>query len=922
MGARLFEREIQSRALHGFLREAREGKGHVVLLGGPVGCGKTALMHEAMEVARACDAACFEVVCSRDEQLVPFGAARELFRNVALPDTLVVSATSILANGVPIEDCSEPDGEFLGAATVRFFEELCGIVLACAEKTTVVIGIDDVHHADTLSVRFFRYLALRARGAGVLLVLGELSTDSWVYSRSRSEIERMPHARTVVVEPLSAAGLGELLDAAQVDRISLRDGRLSAPLCAASGGNPLLAHALLDDFECSGPQPGAAFGRALMSCLERMGPMTLRLAYALAALDEHASVALLARLVEVDIQQAELIVEATRRTGLVNTSGAVRFHHPRAAAVLLKCLPSVAKAQLHRNAARVLYEHGFDVTTVAGHLAKSGQADDPWAVDVLTSAADRVMLDGWVQAAIEFLESALHSGAQGRDRREVVTGLVRARWQLAPGHADRHLRELVEAAGRGQLPSPDLIELVRWLLWKGRIDEATSLVAWMRQSDIGQPDALEVRETELWFGCLYPWAQDHGPHASGARGVLFVAEALSEALSEVSGERTVTGAEHVLRQVCRDSSAGSSAECVLLALLALTYADEIGRVGAWCDRISAQVAHASTPLWQAVTAAIRAEIALYRGEFADAAELAATALAHLTSAGWGVAIGVPLGCRVMAKARMGQHAEAADLLSEALPDALFASRYGLHYLFARGHYHMAAGEEHAALADFLTCRDLMQSWGLERSAPAQWRLAAAEAWHVQGNRGQTRRLAREQLVHLGPAGSRARGVALRLLASAEDPSRRLPLLSESIELLESCGDRFELARAVAELSQANQASGRHARARIEMQRAVHLAEQCGARPLHDKLLASCIDLGITPSEVVPEKAQRLSSLTDAEQRVAALASRGYTNREIAKKLFVTASTVEQHLTRVYRKLTIKRRKDLVSVFPLDLTSKA
>ncbi|MET7656616.1 helix-turn-helix transcriptional regulator [Streptomyces sp. NPDC005486] len=39
---------------------------------------------------------------------------------------------------------------------------------------------------------------------------------------------------------------------------------------------------------------------------------------------------------------------------------------------------------------------------------------------------------------------------------------------------------------------------------------------------------------------------------------------------------------------------------------------------------------------------------------------------------------------------------------------------------------------------------------------------------------------------------------------------------------------------------------------------------------------------------------------------------GYTNREIAAKLYVTPSTVEQHLTRVYRKLKIQRRQDLPS----------
>lgn len=51
-------------------------------------------------------------------------------------------------------------------------------------------------------------------------------------------------------------------------------------------------------------------------------------------------------------------------------------------------------------------------------------------------------------------------------------------------------------------------------------------------------------------------------------------------------------------------------------------------------------------------------------------------------------------------------------------------------------------------------------------------------------------------------------------------------------------------------------------------------------------------------------------LSDAELRVAELAARGHTNREIAGRLYITVSTVEQHLTRVYRKLQVDGRIDL------------
>ncbi|HET6151440.1 MAG TPA: helix-turn-helix transcriptional regulator, partial [Marmoricola sp.] len=53
-----------------------------------------------------------------------------------------------------------------------------------------------------------------------------------------------------------------------------------------------------------------------------------------------------------------------------------------------------------------------------------------------------------------------------------------------------------------------------------------------------------------------------------------------------------------------------------------------------------------------------------------------------------------------------------------------------------------------------------------------------------------------------------------------------------------------------------------------------------------------------------------ANLTDAEQRVASLAAAGNTNRQIAERLFITVSTVEQHLTKIYRKLNVRSRSGL------------
>jgi DNA-binding CsgD family transcriptional regulator/tetratricopeptide (TPR) repeat protein len=60
----------------------------------------------------------------------------------------------------------------------------------------------------------------------------------------------------------------------------------------------------------------------------------------------------------------------------------------------------------------------------------------------------------------------------------------------------------------------------------------------------------------------------------------------------------------------------------------------------------------------------------------------------------------------------------------------------------------------------------------------------------------------------------------------------------------------------------------------------------------------------------PDNQHSVVPVSDAELRVARLAAAGHTNREIARSLYVTVSTVEQHLTHVYRKLRVSRRTDL------------
>ena len=58
---------------------------------------------------------------------------------------------------------------------------------------------------------------------------------------------------------------------------------------------------------------------------------------------------------------------------------------------------------------------------------------------------------------------------------------------------------------------------------------------------------------------------------------------------------------------------------------------------------------------------------------------------------------------------------------------------------------------------------------------------------------------------------------------------------------------------------------------------------------------------------------RETGLTRQERKIAGLAVRGLSNKEIAEQLFLTVRTVEFHLSNVYRKLGIAGRRQLAGV---------
>jgi DNA-binding CsgD family transcriptional regulator len=118
------------------------------------------------------------------------------------------------------------------------------------------------------------------------------------------------------------------------------------------------------------------------------------------------------------------------------------------------------------------------------------------------------------------------------------------------------------------------------------------------------------------------------------------------------------------------------------------------------------------------------------------------------------------------------------------------------------------------------------------------------------------------------------------------------------------GSRLALLQTLTDLEYALTQLGEVRQASAAAHKAHSLAKLCGAVP-PQPILAQRVAPATTAGSLV-RGATATAALSDAERRVATLAAQGYTNQEISKWLHVTVSTVEQHLTRVYRKLKVGR----------------
>ena len=169
----------------------------------------------------------------------------------------------------------------------------------------------------------------------------------------------------------------------------------------------------------------------------------------------------------------------------------------------------------------------------------------------------------------------------------------------------------------------------------------------------------------------------------------------------------------------------------------------------------------------------------------------------------------------------------------------------------------------------------------------------------------------EQAQALDRAWARATALRCRALIAAAggdlDAAQRSA--EGSVELLERGPQPFETARSVLVLGQIHRRAKRKRLARESLERARDAFAELGARLWVERAESELARIGGRPSTPF--------ELTETERTIASLVARGQTNQEVADALFVSPSTVQANLKRVYQKLGVRSRTELAAKVDLS-----
>ena len=929
--------------------------------------GKSRLAETLIEQARRSDVLVAVGHCTPvSGNELPFGPFVEMLSQIAAPPDGMdkVAGTTwellraVLTVSGPSSGATSPD---VGLERSRLFTSVLRVLHHLGERQPVMGVVEDIHWADTSSLDLLNYLARTAGQERLLLVLtcrdDAVARDSNT-RRAIGDLSRAGVSRDIHLNPLTADQVRQLLATSGVQLPSRHHNKV-IDLC---DGNPFIALELAAHDEIEGAHT-EALRQALLGPVDEL-PDDARIALHIAAvLGQYIPHEVLEKSIESTGGNVAANLRLLTERGLLVAGGErYVFRHAILRESVVGQMLHSEQAAAHRAAVqgiRLSRQVGSPpgLAQLAHHLVASG--DYVAAIPAVMSAA------GYARGVYAFAEARHHlSVARGVlwnrvEDPEKLSGLSHqdllcreaemARWAGQPTEAAELIRAGISTAPPRGLDRARLEHELGDALWAAG-DPAASLASYVRseaalENGPGDP-ALRARVLAALARGLTVTGQYERGRVAAERAIALAGE--SGATRDELQAR-ITLATVIARQGDLEAGAAQLRQCLSEALVAEAFEAVVrcfgnlaflystaGRLGGVLE-IAAEAAHTCQRFGPLLLVAptlvenwVHALVATGRWDEAEK-------LAHELQQQWaaeGMALALHLQLAQIAAAR-GDGAGFEQRMSIIERFVRSDDPYGLHditsaradNLLWRGDADEAyriARESLDHLADQQDAGLIVSMCSLALRAHAD--LVTSRADRVI-RESSTRETAHLLLAARDAAQSDtgALGHAYLLLCEAEAARASM---TPSADLWTQVARQWQLLdcpypAAYAQWRQAEELFGSRARARgtRALAAALQTATRLGCVPLENSLRTLARHAGVSSGELAggrpevsvpgaarPQTSARLPApLTPRERDVLLLLTRGYSNQQIARRLFITESTISVHVSHIIAKLGVSNR---------------
>jgi DNA-binding CsgD family transcriptional regulator/tetratricopeptide (TPR) repeat protein len=905
----LHGRQEERAVLDGLLERARAGQSGVLLVRGEAGVGKTALLECA--VWAASDLAVLSAAGAESEKELAFAALHQLcapildrLERLPGPQHDALEITFGLSAG------AAPDRFLVGLATLSLLSEV-------AEERPLLCVIDDAQWLDRASAQALGFVARRLEAESVVMLFGTREPSA--------ELAGLPE---LVVEGLRHADARKLLVSAIPGRL---DERVADQLVAETRGNAL---ALLElPRGLSAAQLAGGFG--LPGALSLEGRIEESFQGRLKALPEETQRLLLVAAAE-PVGDPALVWRAAERlsisrtalepaelAGLIEIDGSVRFRHPLVRSAVYRAATTQQRLRVHRALAEAT-DARVDPDRRAWHLAEATAGPDEDVAAELERAAGRAQARGGLAAAAAFLERAAALTSEPARRTQRALAAAQTKYEAGALEDALTLLETAESGALGDLERARVDLLRAQIAFASRrgSDAPPLLLEAARQLEAVDPDLARATYLEALSAARFA-----GPLGRGT-GVVEVSEAalagpqppqpprppdlLLQGLAVLFTEGYATGPP-----ILKEALSAFRREAVLpprearwLPLACQAAADVWDDV-TWrllstreLERARNRGALTAMPIVLSTLSYIHA----ISGELAEAEAL----LDEIKTAT--EATGIPrhhYGALWIAALR-GREDELSDLVDTTASEAV-----------ARGEgFALAIGEQVTAVLNNglgrydVALAAVRQAVDVELFSEMGSPRAVAELIEAAARCGE-RRLAERALERLAlttrasgtdwALGVEARSRALLSDGEAADRGYR-----EAIERLGRTRVRLQLARAHLVYGEWLRRERRRLEAREQLRTALEMFTTMGTEPFASRAERELLATG---ERVRKRSVETREELTAQETQVRRLAADGLSNAEIGARLFISRHTVAYHLRKVFSKLDVTSRSQLMPAHP-------